>query len=207
MTGDVGPTRTVNLSSMTVDVKVSELLDEYRTGAKKALDKIKHATAHGDAETPVAQEAQAPVETDTVGEKTERNGAVCQGLSPEKLESIRNDLASELEALAVVRAGLIEEFWHKGPIETVSGSAATADAVIAKVQEEARLIRQHVANIQSLDVTIEVSEQFDGVTHDGPEDHIFVNMARRFRNGGVDLIFHHVVRTGDDRFAFAYMRL
>jgi len=99
------------------------------------------------------------------------------------------------------------EFWGRGPIDTLSGAKATAEAVIGKVQEEAGLIRQHVANIQSLDVTIEVSSWFDGVTHDGPEDHIFVKMARRFRNGGVDLIFHHVVRTGEHSFEFAYMRL
>jgi hypothetical protein len=100
------------------------------------------------------------------------------------------------------------EFWRRrGPIDTSSGAKATADAVIAKVQEEARLIRQHVANIQSLDVSIEVSSWMDGVTHDGPEDRIHVQMARHFRNGGVDLIMHCIVRTGQDSFEFAYKQL
>ena len=130
-----------------------------------------------------------------------------QGVAPERLGSVRDALAERIEALPVVRQGLMQEFWRRGPIDTLSGVKATADAVIAKVQEEARLIKQHVANIQSLDVTIEVSQTFDGVTYDGPEDHIFVKMARRFRNGGVDLIFHHVVRTGEDSFEFAYMQL
>lgn len=134
-------------------------------------------------------------------------GPVCQGVTPERLSSVKDTLAERIGALPVVRQGLMGEFWRRGPIDTLSGAKATADAVIAKVQEEARLIRQHVANIQSLDVTIEVSNQFDGVTDDGPEDHISVTMARRFRNGGVDLIFHHVVRTGEDIFEFAYMRL
>jgi len=102
---------------------------------------------------------------------------------------------------------LIEEFWDRGPIESITGSAATAAAVIAKVKEGARLIRQHVANIQSLDVTIQPGDWLDGVDHDGPEDNIVIKMARHFRNGGVDLIMYFVVRIGQDGFKFAYMRL
>lgn len=135
------------------------------------------------------------------------SGPVCQEVSPDRLGSVKDALRERIQALPVVRQGLMSEFWARGPIDKVSGSKATADAVVAKVQEEARLIMQHVANIKSLDVTIKVSETFDGVTHDGPEDHIFVKMARTFRNGGVDLLFHHVVRTGGDSFEFAYMRL
>ena len=192
---------------MTVDVKVSRLLEEYRKKAKEALDKITQAKTQAHAEPRVAPEPQSPSKPDGVGKRPKRAGALCQGVSPEKLDAIRDDLASELRNLAIVREDLIEDFWRKGPIEKISGSDATTAAVIAKVQEEARLIRQHVANIQSLDVTIERSERFDGVTHDGPEDHIFINMGCRFRNGGVDLIFHHVVRTADESFKFAYMRL
>lgn len=151
----------------------------------------------------------------TRGERTESEtaskvistGPICQGVAPERLASIREALEKQIEGLPIVRQGLMEKFWQRGPIDTLSGAKATADAVIAKVQQEARLIKQHVANIESLDVTIMVSQRFDGVTHDGPEDHIVVQMARRFRSGGVDLIFHHVVRMGEEAFEFAYMRL
>lgn len=43
MTGDRGPTRTVTISGMTTELKVTDLLDEYRQNAKEALDKIKEA--------------------------------------------------------------------------------------------------------------------------------------------------------------------
>lgn len=207
MTGDRGPVRTVNLSGMTVDVKISDLFEEYRENAKEALDKIEQAKTQGHGEPRVVAESHSPSKPDTAGKKPKRTGSLCQGVSPEKLDSVRDQLVLELRNLAIVRDDLIEEFWRKGPIDKISGSGATAAAVIAKVQEEARLIRRHVANIQSLDVTIELSQRFDGVIHDGPEDHIFVNMARRFRNGGVDLIPHLILRTGEDSFKSAYMRL
>ena len=43
MTGDKGPTRTVNLSGRHVEVKVLGLLEEYRRNAKKALEAIEHS--------------------------------------------------------------------------------------------------------------------------------------------------------------------
>jgi len=44
MTGDKGPTRTVNYFGMAADVTITDLVEEYRERAKKALDEIKEAS-------------------------------------------------------------------------------------------------------------------------------------------------------------------
>ena len=135
------------------------------------------------------------------------SASLCQCVPPERLGSVKGALAEQLRGLAVVRGDLPSEFWDRGPLDSLDGAATAASAVVAKVQEEASLIRQHVPNIESLDVSVEFSGSLDGVSHDGPEGHLVIKLARRFRNGGVDLILHHVFRTAEDRFVFAYMRL
>lgn len=136
------------------------------------------------------------------------DGMICENLSIEKIDSIQNTLLQRINALKQVEHALPEQVWHQGPIASIQGVESTTKAVIDKLKEEARLIRQYVANIQSLDVSINVSDRLDGVIHTGgSEEHIFIEMSRNFRNGGSDFIPHQVFRTGEQDFKFAYMRL
>ena len=135
----------------------------------------------------------------------QEEGPICQGLALENIDSVRNPLAKQLGSLPLVREDLPDEFWDPDPIDTITGIDATIEAVIDKIKKEANIILQYVKNIHSLSVTINLSEHLDGVNHDGQEDHVVIQMTRHFRNGGSDIIIHHIFRIGDQTFKFAYL--
>ena len=133
--------------------------------------------------------------------------SIFQGIAPDKLEDMRLLLSKALHALPIVNEDIPGQSWTKGPIEDYKGVNATADAIINKLKEEARLILVHVANIKFLDVSAYRNRTLDGVKHEGPVDHLTISMARNFQNGGVDLIQHMVFRKSIQDFSFAFMHL
>jgi len=128
MTGDTGPTRTVNLSGKKVDVKVSDLLEEYRKRAKEALDKIEQPKTEGQGEGNAALEAQsteasavgsgaggtAPLDPDTVA-------MIVRATAPDNLNPARANKVMELGSEAV--PALIHVFEHPRQPGNVGGAA------------------------------------------------------------------------------------
>ena len=117
-----------------------------------------------------------------------------------------NTLFKELSALHPVNPNLPEQFWKKGPIESVE-EHKVVDRIIRKLQAESSLIRIHVTGIASTSVTAYRSELLSSVQDEGSHDHLVIQLNRKFRNGGVDLITHLVFRIAADKYKFAYTKL
>jgi len=166
-----------------------EFIDEFeKAGKTKSLDKSE------------SQNGKSVLKHDY------KKFPLCEHIDPDDLHSINKILVECLLDLVIVRENLANEFWHKGPIDTIKGAQLTADSIIDRVKAEAKIIYRYVANIKSLAVTIRFEDRLDVFHHEGPEDHLMILMSRRFINGGVDSIIHHVFRINQDEYKFAYMR-
>ena len=147
------------------------------------------------------QEMKSPLEETEHGEDA---GSL---FAPGHLDTVRKSLTGGIKGLSIVNEQLPSKFWNPCPIETITGINATIDAVMAKLKQEGRLIEQYVANVESLTASVRKGDWLDGVTEPKPHDHVTIIMSRDFRNGGSDLIVHHVFRTGREEYKFAYMNL
>lgn len=120
---------------------------------------------------------------------------LCQNVSLYELGSFRSALARQLHSLPVVPSEELNDLWRdRGPIVTKYGAWMTAWSAIRKVRMTARIIRMFVRNLDSLDVSIEISR-----------GRLCIILARHFRSGNTDLILHYIARTGKNKFQFAYL--
>lgn len=143
MTGDTGPTRTVNLSGMKVEVKVSGLLEEYRKKAKQALDKIEERKTQGQSEANAASEAEhpgggttargttapAPLDSETVA-------LIVRATAPDNINPARADKVMELGPEAV--PALIHVLEHALQHGNIGGAACDQGLLAVALLSHAR---------------------------------------------------------------------
>jgi hypothetical protein len=184
------------------------VLERIGPDASAAIEEIRRV-GEDSRWTDLAQAALARISPEATHDRVERDQ--CQEtaslLPPGDLHDVRDSLAARILELKSVSNELPARFWNRGPIETIIGSSAVIEAVVSKLEEEERLIAQHVPDIRSLTARVYWYDWLDGVREPKPHDHATIALSRCFRNGGGDVILHHVFRVGESEFRFAYTRL